>query len=201
MTERTAFSAESHTIKMKQSLFSGSLAVLLCVSALLSCGTQSGIDTPDAGADTAAAVETQPTETGAVSGNPADLNLGGETINIWYTMGWPSYTDISGVQTGEVLDDAVYAQKLAVQEKLNCTLSYHDTGVWQSDCAAAISTILLAQLTVAALIDAIYFCVYNDLPRGMFDTVASIAAGAAIDPTKPQPAISETVRAFLGYTI
>lgn len=52
-----------------------------------------------------------------------------------------------------------------------------------------------------ALIDAIYFCVYNDLPRGMFDTVASIAAGAAIDPTKPQPATSETVRAFLGYTI
>lgn len=53
----------------------------------------------------------------------------------------------------------------------------------------------------SALIDAIYFCVYNDLPKGMFDTVASIAAGAAIDPTKPQPAISETVRALVGYTL
>ena len=168
MTERTAFSAESHTIKMKQSLFSGSLVLLLCVSALLSCGTQSGTDTPDAGADTAAAVETQPTETGAVSGNPADLNLGGETINIWYTMGWPSYTDISGVQTGEVLDDAVYAQKLAVQEKLNCTLSYHDTGVWQSDCAAAISTILLADDTSYDLFCPTQWVGVSLIPKGMY---------------------------------
>lgn len=53
----------------------------------------------------------------------------------------------------------------------------------------------------AALIDAIFFCVYNDLPKGMFDTVASIAAGAAIDPTKQRPAISETVQAMAGYTL
>lgn len=55
--------------------------------------------------------------------------------------------------------------------------------------------------TNPALIDAIYFCAYGDLPRGMYDTVAHIAAGAAIDPTKPRPAISETVRAFMGYTL
>lgn len=52
-----------------------------------------------------------------------------------------------------------------------------------------------------ALIDAIYFCAHDDLPRGMFNTVASIAAGAAIDPTKPRPAISSTVLAMAGYTL
>ena len=74
------------------------LAVLLCLGALVSCGTDGSTPavTDDTAADTV--VTTAETEPEITSGNPADLDLGGETIHLWYTTGWDSYTDIAGAQ-------------------------------------------------------------------------------------------------------
>ena len=53
----------------------------------------------------------------------------------------------------------------------------------------------------SALVDAIYFCAHDDLPRGAYSTVAQIANGEPIDPTKPRAPLGEFARAFGGYTL
>ena len=144
------------------------LAMLLCLGALVSCVSE---DSTPAITDTTAAdttvttVETEPTVT---SGNPADLDLGGETINMWYTTGWDSYTDIAGEQSGEVLDDAVYAQNLAVQEKLNCVINFQDPGTLQAECDKAISTILLADDTSYDVFCATQWSGTKLVPEGLY---------------------------------
>lgn len=52
-----------------------------------------------------------------------------------------------------------------------------------------------------ALVDAIYFCAHDDLPRSEYSTVAGIANGDPIDPTKPRAPVSEFARAFGGYIL
>ena len=93
---------------MKKQRFTSGMAMLLCLCALVSCGADADITAADT---TGAAVEAEETtavsEPEITSGNPADLDLGGETIRLWYTTGWDSYTDIAGAQSGDVLDDAV----------------------------------------------------------------------------------------------
>ena len=59
------------------------LAWLLCLGAVVSCGSEASTPavTDTTAADTTVpTVETEPTVT---SGNPADLDLGGETIHMW----------------------------------------------------------------------------------------------------------------------
>ena len=126
-----------------------SLITLAVVLLLSSCG-DSDSDIPrtesmDVAQTAAETEETAPDFTR--SGNPEDLDLNGETINLWYTMGWTSYIDLKGEQSGEILDDAIYAQNLDVQEKLNCTVEYIDQGTYQGECSKAISTLLLADDT------------------------------------------------------
>ena len=144
------------------------LAVLLCLSALVSCGTDGSTPavTDDTAADTV--VTTAETEPEITSGNPADLDLGGETIHLWYTTGWDSYTDIAGAQSGDVLDDAVYAQNLAVQEKLNCVIDFQDPGVAQADCTTAISTMLLADDTTYDVFCPTQWSGVKLIPQGLF---------------------------------
>lgn len=122
------------------------LAVVLMLS---SCG-DSDSDTPGMGSEGVAQTAAETEETApdfTRSGNPEELDLNGETINLWYTMGWTSYIDLKGEQSGEILDDAIFAQNLAVQEKLNCTVEYIDQGTYQGECYKAISTLLLADDT------------------------------------------------------
>ena len=65
------------------------------------------------------------------SGVPDDLDLGGETINIWYTTAPYSevetFIDLAGELTGETLDDAIFNANRTVEERLNCTLNYFDS--------------------------------------------------------------------------
>ena len=144
------------------------LAMLLCLGALVSCGTEGS--TPAVTDDTAAenVVTTAVTEPEITSGNPADLDLGGETIHLWYTTGWDSYTDLAGAQSGEVLDDAIYAQNLAVQEKLNCVIDFQDPGVAQGDCTTAISTLLLADDTTYDVFCPTQWSGVKLIPQGLF---------------------------------
>ena len=53
----------------------------------------------------------------------------------------------------------------------------------------------------SALVDAIYFCAHDDLPRGAYSTVAQIANGEPIDPTKPRAPLGEFAQAFGGYSL
>ena len=160
---------------MKKQRFTSGMAMLLCLCALVSCGADADITAADT---TGAAVEaeetTAVTEPEITSGNPADLDLGGETIHLWYTTGWPSYTDIAGEQSGEVLDDAVFAQNLAVQEKLNCVIDFQDPGVAQGDCTKAISTLLLADDTTYDLYCATQWSGVKLVPQGLYMNIVDM---------------------------
>lgn len=133
---------------MKQHFLKSGLTILLCMGALLSCSTEPTTEVPgetsDLSSQTNQTAETEPILT---SGNPDDLDLGGEVIRLWYTTDWPSYTDLPGEQSGDIVDEAVYSQNLAVQERLNCTIDFVDSGVYQGECNKAISTLLLANDT------------------------------------------------------
>lgn len=80
------------------------------------------------------------------SGVPSDLNLNGLGINVW-TPTDTVYTALSPEQTGDVLDDAVFALNRKVEEKLNCKLNVFDSGVAQGDCSTVIQKLLLADDT------------------------------------------------------
>lgn len=159
---------------MKNKNLSGTAAMLLCLCVLISCSSD-----PDAAADTAdtaaqndlTAAQTEPEIT---SGNPADLDLGGETIHLWYTTGWASYTDIAGEQSGDVLDDAVYAQNLAVQEKLNCVIDFQDPGTIQAECDKGISTVLLADDTSYDVFCATQWSGSKLVPQGLYMNIVDL---------------------------
>lgn len=52
-----------------------------------------------------------------------------------------------------------------------------------------------------ALVDAVFFCQHDDIPRRQYADMAQIAEGAPIDPTKPTMPVSPLVRAYCGYDI
>ena len=118
------------------------LAAILCVSSAASCGGAA-----DTGSDTTttAPAVTDPADLREPCGVPADLDLGGETINIWCTVG--AHKILNTEQTGDVLDDVIYNANVAVQERLNCVFNYVDSGFGSSTDTAAISTLLLADDT------------------------------------------------------
>lgn len=122
------------------------LSALLAALPLVSCGSESGDETTSVSQDseetTTSAV---PTET---SGVPADLDLGGETINIWYTTESTSvaetYVDLAGELTGDILDDTIYNMNATVEDKLNCTLNFYNSHVLTSDTGTEVSKLILA---------------------------------------------------------
>ena len=122
------------------------LSALLAALPLVSCGSESGDETTSVSQDseetTTSAV---PTET---SGVPADLDLGGETINIWYTTESTSvaetYVDLAGELTGDILVDTIYHMNPTVEDKLNCTLNFYNSHVLTSDTGTEVSKLILA---------------------------------------------------------
>ena len=79
------------------------------------------------------------------SGVPSHLDLNELEINIW-TPTDTVYTSLSPEQTGDVLDDAVFALKRKVEERLNCKMNVFDSGVAQVDCYTVIQKLLLADV-------------------------------------------------------
>lgn len=131
---------------MKKRVTALLLSALLAALPLVSCGSESGDETTSVSQDseetTTSAV---PTET---SGVPADLDLGGETINIWYTTESTSvaetYVDLAGELTGDILDDTIYNMNATVEDKLNCTLNFYNSHVLTSDTGTEVSKLILA---------------------------------------------------------
>ena len=121
------------------------LVLLTVLSMLLSCGQEAA-----APQDTTAAAETSPaesegvTETQPKSGVPEDTDLDGAAIRIWYTTNWMGYTAFDGDNTGDTLDSAIYNQRVAVEDRLRCTIEYFDSNTDQAKCNEAIQKLLLA---------------------------------------------------------
>ena len=114
---------------MKSRILSSLLlaAVLSCV--LLSAGCGGGTASP---AETTAAAQTQAADTTAAdtaevteedvtlkNGVPAGMDLNGEEIRVLYTSHNRYVTDIIGDQDGDIINEAVYARNLEVEEWLN----------------------------------------------------------------------------------
>ena len=105
-----------------------SLTAALLLSALASCGENASAGAaetlPDTPKDTAASRETEPvTEPAILPDVPDTLDLGGDTYTIMFreALGDEFYAE---KPNGEVVNDAVYERNRAVEERLNCTLTY-----------------------------------------------------------------------------
>lgn len=111
------------------------LALLMAGSSLLSCGGNEPEETDGGtGADTAA--ETEPAETDprrdAKDGLPEGLQFGGRSFNIYCGILEENelYFAGTGETNGEIVNDAVYARNMAVEERLDIelnTLGFEDT--------------------------------------------------------------------------
>ena len=132
---------------MKKRVTALLLSALLAALPLVSCGsTGSGNEvTTDSQTGEATTTSEVPAET---SGVPADLDLEGETINIWYTTESVSvaetYVDIAGELTGDIMDDTIYNLNRSVEEKLNCTLNFYNSGCLTSETGAEVPKLILA---------------------------------------------------------
>ncbi len=126
------------------------LAALLLGSTVSCQGGGSTDTTADTSGDTSADT-TAPSESGPKSGVPEEFDLGGETINIWYTTVASNnrelLSDIAGELTGETMDDATFNANRAVEERLGCLLNYYDSGVASRDTGTAIRTLMMADDT------------------------------------------------------
>ena len=93
------------------------LAALLVIPLLAACGG-GGDKSVGTGAQTAATQDTAETEPARLylDALPDDLNLNGKTLKVL----WYSKDDIAEEETGEVVNDAVYARDLSVETRLNC---------------------------------------------------------------------------------
>ena len=79
---------------------------------------------------------------------PADLDLGGETINVWYftknSDAAERFLDLVGDPEGDIVEASLYERNMAVEEQLNMTFNYVDTGVLSGDVGASIRKVLMA---------------------------------------------------------
>ena len=123
------------------------LSALLAALPLASCGSTDSGDEVTTDSQTGEDTSTSeiPTET---SGVPDDLDLEGETINIWYTTESVSvaetYVDIAGELTGDIMDDTIYNLNRSVEEKLNCTLTLDRVFCLTSETGAEVPKLILA---------------------------------------------------------
>ncbi|MBQ8578133.1 MAG: hypothetical protein IJ449_09270 [Clostridia bacterium] len=127
------------------------LAALLAVAAVSSCGDSAGDTTvtDNAGTDTAAATETaDPNDRSQIKDNlPEDLNYSGRTFSVFVASPSEQYEFIAGVEesTGDVVQDAVIARNIAVEERLGIDLTYDvHTEVDGSNIDAFITPLLMA---------------------------------------------------------
>ena len=77
-----------------------------------------------------------------IADNLPELSLGGETFKIWLRSEAANPT-MSSEETGEVLDDASYAQKRSVEERFDVVIEYdHYAGEWTSSMKRFYSNIM-----------------------------------------------------------
>lgn len=105
-------------MKIKQHSRAISLILLMSIMALCSCGGTSSENTDTKAPDSTVSDET--TSEFEPDSLPSDLDFGGKTINILW---WEENKEFVEEQTGDVVDDALYARDRNVEERLNIKLN------------------------------------------------------------------------------
>lgn len=99
---------------MKKQILASTLIIALLAAG---CGSENPtVDTTTAADDTTAA-ETSPDNI------PLGTDLGGRTVRI-YTRGDTNATEFDAEQSGDIVDDAIYARNRSIEDRLNVTLEY-----------------------------------------------------------------------------
>ena len=158
------------------------IASLLILASMLvslaACGGDApAAETTAAPADTTEAVTT---DDGLAHDDLGDIRFDGETFTMW------QYTVLGGFrmeeETGDILDDAIYARNRAVEERLGVTVEYLDSGLGssgaeQAQSAAMIEANILAGETgihayqhvqhssMPTLVNNLYFVDWNTIPN------------------------------------
>ncbi len=127
----------------------------LCLAALLL--TVSAVSCGDASEDTSKSTETHNTEavTETVteesripSSLSPDLNLNGETINVWYftknSDAAERFYDLVGDPEGDIIEVALYERNMAIEEQLNMSFNYVDPGVESGNVGTEVRKVLMA---------------------------------------------------------
>ena len=124
---------------MKIKLISAALSLLTAVSVLASCGgTESSA--PDPSRTEAQAQDPLETEAETEAGRentpdnlPADLDFGGETVTIHVRGDTDPVKEFEApVQTGDIIDDALFMRRQKVEERLNVNVTVYAANTWEN---------------------------------------------------------------------
>lgn len=121
-----------------------SLTLLALMTAnLFACG--GGSDTPVVtdGGDSSAEV-TEPSRENTPDSLPADLDFDGLSIRVVFRDVEINVQEMAAEQTGDIIDDAIYARNAAVEERLNITLEKLAVGADSNANATAIRSSVMA---------------------------------------------------------
>lgn len=124
-------------------------ALLLAGSVLTACGDAPAEKQPETtAADLTAQTEAVTTDNRIPSTLPQDLDLAGETINVWYftknSDAAERFLDLVGDPEGDIVEVSLYERNMAVEEQLNMTFNYVDPGVASGDVGTEIRKVLMA---------------------------------------------------------
>ncbi|MGM9624748.1 MAG: hypothetical protein ACI3XM_03470, partial [Eubacteriales bacterium] len=126
------------------------LACLIAASAVTSCGDAA--DTPTKENETQMQVdtmqETETEDTRIPSSLPTELDFNAETINVWYftknSDASERFLDLVGDPSGDIVEVSLYERNMAIEEQLNVSLNYVDTGVESGVVGTEIRKVLMA---------------------------------------------------------
>ena len=115
------------------------LALLMCLSVMVSCGSTSATDQPSAEATTQAAAVTEATTTAVETESPYDangylkdnldptLNYNGKEVSVFYWSDVPQAEFDVKEMTGDLIKDALYNRNAAVEERLGIKFAWSST--------------------------------------------------------------------------
>ena len=153
-------------------------ALTASVMILQSCG---GTGTADGGGVTAAADAGTSSEPSYIDDLPADLDFGGETVNI---LCWADghAKEIYPPQSGDVVDDALFERCVNVEERLDLRLVTTPLNIEFTDYLGAVKKILLSDENAY---DAIYMWQYDFAPLAVDGFFLDLSDAPYLDLTKP----------------
>jgi len=146
--------------------FARLLTALLAVSMTVSCAsTGEGISPVDTTGETT----TSEAENTPKSGVPDGLTFEGEVINIWTTTNPSSeLVNLEGEQDGDIVNDGIYQVNLAVSERLDLDIKWHDSGIYANDIDAEISKLILADDTTYDVMNIVQYGAGYLCAEGMY---------------------------------
>ncbi len=125
-------------------------SLLSAIAVMTACGdaSQDAGKTTDAVSTAPVAAETETADNRLPSTLPSDLDLGGETINVWYftknSDAAERFLDLCGDAEGDIVEVALYDRNVAIEEQLNMKFNYVDPGVESGNVGTEVRKVLMA---------------------------------------------------------